>query len=104
MKGVLCPVCKAAKHRVVDVRPTARGLHRRRECLNCGYRFQTKERIEDDQNRAREDLLLTMFQRMDGNDQTVLMRIAIAMRAAPLDAIAGEPASPSPTKSESAEP
>jgi transcriptional repressor NrdR len=43
-----CPYCRHSKSRVVDKRNTA-GLdviRRRRECLACGRRFSTYERIE----------------------------------------------------------
>ena len=44
---MLCPVCNSAS-KVVDSR-TARGgraIRRRRECLDCGRRFTTYERVE----------------------------------------------------------
>jgi transcriptional repressor NrdR len=43
-----CPFCRNSKSRVVDKRDAA-GLdtiRRRRECLACGKRFSTYERIE----------------------------------------------------------
>ncbi|MBP5231442.1 MAG: transcriptional repressor NrdR [Clostridia bacterium] len=43
-----CPSCKYVEDKVVDSRPTPDGrkIKRRRECLNCGYRFTTYETIE----------------------------------------------------------
>ncbi|XJS11322.1 transcriptional regulator NrdR [Aerococcaceae bacterium WGS1372] len=41
-----CPKCHSQSLKVVDSRPTDDTIRRRRECLNCGYRFNTHERIE----------------------------------------------------------
>lgn len=43
-----CPTCRADHDRVVDSRPTPDGaaVRRRRECLGCGLRYTTYERIE----------------------------------------------------------
>jgi transcriptional repressor NrdR len=44
-----CPWCNADDDKVVDSRPADGGgsIRRRRECLGCGRRFTTYERIED---------------------------------------------------------
>lgn len=44
-----CPWCGHREDKVVDSRPTEQGgaIRRRRECLSCGRRFTTFERIED---------------------------------------------------------
>jgi transcriptional repressor NrdR len=44
-----CPYCAADDDKVVDSRPADEGsaVRRRRECLVCGRRFTTYERIED---------------------------------------------------------
>lgn len=44
-----CPFCKDQKDRVVDSRGTDGGavIRRRRQCLVCGKRFTTYERVED---------------------------------------------------------
>ncbi len=44
-----CPYCAHPEDRVVDSREAQEGLatRRRRECLHCGRRFTTYERIED---------------------------------------------------------
>ncbi|MBI4447086.1 MAG: transcriptional repressor NrdR [Acidobacteria bacterium] len=46
---MLCPYCNSRKDRVVDSRESKEGhsIRRRRECLNCGRRFTSYERIED---------------------------------------------------------
>ncbi len=44
-----CPYCNADDDKVVDSRSAASGgvIRRRRECLACGRRFTTYERIEE---------------------------------------------------------
>jgi transcriptional repressor NrdR len=46
---VRCPFCRAIDDKVVDSRAADDGesVRRRRECLHCGRRFTTYERIED---------------------------------------------------------
>jgi transcriptional repressor NrdR len=39
-----CPFCGSSS-KVVDSRPTSDGIRRRRECLRCGRRFTTHEKI-----------------------------------------------------------
>jgi transcriptional repressor NrdR len=41
-----CPFCQSLESKVVDSRDTESGIRRRRECLSCGHRFTTYERIE----------------------------------------------------------
>ena len=43
-----CPYCERDKDRVTDSRPSDSGdaIRRRRECLACGKRFTTYERVE----------------------------------------------------------
>ena len=43
-----CMYCSATESRVIDSRPTDEGLaiRRRRECVSCGRRFTTYEKIE----------------------------------------------------------
>ena len=44
-----CPFCSHMEDKVIDSRPTEEGsaIRRRRECLKCGARFTTYEKIED---------------------------------------------------------
>ena len=44
-----CPWCSADDDKVVDSRPSEAGdaIRRRRECVACGRRFTTYERVED---------------------------------------------------------
>lgn len=45
---MLCPSCKDGNNKVIDSRLTESGaaIRRRRECIDCGRRFTTKERVE----------------------------------------------------------
>jgi len=45
-----CPKCKEPDTKVIDSRVKEDGfcIRRRRECLSCGYRFTTYERVELD--------------------------------------------------------
>ncbi|MBI4218930.1 MAG: transcriptional repressor NrdR [Chloroflexi bacterium] len=40
-----CPFCGQADSKVIDSRESSDGVRRRRECLGCGMRFTTYERI-----------------------------------------------------------
>ena len=44
-----CRYCSSTESKVVDSRPTEEGtsIRRRRECINCGKRFTTYEKIEE---------------------------------------------------------
>ena len=44
-----CPYCEYEESKVVDSRPTDEGeaIRRRRECLSCGKRFTTYEKVEN---------------------------------------------------------
>ena len=46
---MLCPYCKHPDSKVIDSRDAQDGevIRRRRECLGCGRRFTTRERIEE---------------------------------------------------------
>ena len=43
-----CPFCGYEESKVIDSRPTDEGekIRRRRECISCGNRFTTYEKIE----------------------------------------------------------
>ncbi|GAB6072813.1 transcriptional regulator NrdR [Venenivibrio stagnispumantis] len=45
-----CPKCGSFNDKVLDTRQSKDGtvIRRRRECLDCGYRFTTYERIEEE--------------------------------------------------------
>lgn len=44
-----CPFCKTDNTKVINSRPSkdGRAIRRRRECVSCGERFTTYERIEE---------------------------------------------------------
>jgi transcriptional repressor NrdR len=44
---VQCPFCSAESTQVIDTRPAADAVRRRRECGACGRRFTTYERVEE---------------------------------------------------------
>src|SRR5437763_1357851 len=48
-QGVRCPACSSLDDKVVDSRLADEGasIRRRRECLGCGRRFTTYERVEE---------------------------------------------------------
>ena len=41
-----CPDCQNTETKVLDSRASGDGIRRRRQCLSCGGRFTTHERIE----------------------------------------------------------
>lgn len=48
--ALLCPACgNAVSLRVIESRPVPdqQAIRRRRRCSGCGYRFTTKERVDD---------------------------------------------------------
>jgi transcriptional repressor NrdR len=42
---MLCPYCQQGDSRVIDTRRVGTGIRRRRECVRCGQRFTTYERL-----------------------------------------------------------
>src|SRR5207249_2515751 len=46
---MICPFCEHSEHRVVESRvsDTKDAIRRRRECIGCGRRFTTYERVEE---------------------------------------------------------
>ena len=43
---MLCPHCQHDDSKVIDSRDAGDGIRRRRECLECGQRFTTYERVQ----------------------------------------------------------
>lgn len=83
-----CPGCGHLESKVVDSRPSEDGtsIRRRRECLECGIRFTTYERLSDNP---------VMVVKADGSSEVYnrekLMRgiaIACAKRSIPPDRLA----------------
>ena len=52
---MLCPYCNASELRVKDKRDSGSEIRRRRECLKCGKRFTTYERVELDLGVVKKD-------------------------------------------------
>jgi hypothetical protein len=44
-RRMTCPHCQSNASHVVDSRPVANGVRRRRECERCGKRFTTLEHL-----------------------------------------------------------
>ena len=41
-----CPYCNHTESKVIDSRDSTEGVRRRRECMQCGLRYTTYERIQ----------------------------------------------------------
>jgi transcriptional repressor NrdR len=52
---MLCPYCNHDETKVTDKRDAGSITRRRRECLKCGKRFTTYERVELDLNVVKKD-------------------------------------------------
>ena len=52
---MLCPYCTSPETKVTDKRDAGSVTRRRRECLKCGKRFTTYERVELDLNVIKKD-------------------------------------------------
>lgn len=52
---MLCPYCTNQETKVTDKRDSGSVARRRRECLKCGKRFTTYERVELDLNVIKKD-------------------------------------------------
>lgn len=82
-----CPVCEEADTKVVDSRSSDDGdsIRRRRECLRCGHRFTTYERLGE-----RPVIVIKSDDSAEAFDQEKLMRgvlIACAKRPVTPDQI-----------------
>ena len=49
-----CPHCQSLQHRVIDSRPRKDHIRRRRECLDCGHRWTTRELEEEHQTHGND--------------------------------------------------
>ncbi|MEZ4321381.1 MAG: transcriptional regulator NrdR [Myxococcota bacterium] len=77
-----CPECAHEESRVVDSRTTGDSIRRRRQCVACGARFTTHERLEQ---------RLPWVRKRDGRKEPyerdkVLHGIALACRKRPVTA------------------
>jgi len=74
---MLCPYCTAAETKVTDKRDSGSVARRRRECLKCGKRFTTYERVELDLNVIKKDGRREKFSRdklFEGIDKNLQKR------------------------------
>jgi len=74
---MLCPYCTAAETKVTDKRDSGSVARRRRECLKCGKRFTTYERVELDLNVIKKDGRREKFSRdklFEGFDKNLQKR------------------------------
>jgi transcriptional repressor NrdR len=71
-----CPWCSTDDDRVVDSRVSEEGvaIRRRRECLSCGRRFTTFERIEEQ--------ILWVVKRSGGREPFERLKVVEGVRAA----------------------
>lgn len=81
-----CPRCQHEDTKVIDSRTSGDSIRRRRECLQCGERFTTHERLEQ---------RVPWIVKKDGRREPfarekVLHGIALACRKRPIDADAME--------------
>lgn len=60
---MLCPYCTNSETKVTDKRDNEAITRRRRECLKCGKRFTTYERVELDLNVVKKDGTREKFDR-----------------------------------------
>jgi transcriptional repressor NrdR len=74
--GVRCPNCSSVDDKVVDSRASDDGatIRRRRECLTCGRRFTTYERLEE--------IPLVVVKRSGQRESFDRMKIVVGLRAA----------------------
>ena len=66
-----CPYCTAEETKVTDKRGAGSVARRRRECLKCGKRFTTYERVELDLNVIKKDGRRQKFNRDKLSDGVV---------------------------------
>ncbi|MAH47823.1 transcriptional regulator NrdR [Candidatus Pacearchaeota archaeon] len=52
---MICPYCNSVETKVIDKRDSNSLTRRRRECLKCGKRFTTYERVEFDLSVVKKD-------------------------------------------------
>ena len=80
-----CPYCGYSNSHVIDTRDAGDGIRRRRECLQCGLRYTTYERVQT----TALMVLKRDTRREEYNHQKLLnsIRVACAKRPLPTGAI-----------------
>jgi len=78
---MLCPICKKSDTKVLDSRDEKQFVRRRRECLDCNYRFTTFEKIDAPKIKVRKrDLSVQDYSR-----EKLSSGIQIALEKRPFD-------------------
>ncbi len=77
-----CPECEHSESKVIDSRSTNEAIRRRRECLFCGERFTTFERLE----KKRLWVIKRDGRKEPFKPDKVAEGIALACRKRPIDA------------------
>ena len=62
---MICPKCKSSNNFVKDTRHHAGETHRRRECIDCGYKFNTIEITATKYKDLKKDQLLQRLAEME---------------------------------------
>ncbi|MEZ4453645.1 MAG: transcriptional regulator NrdR [Nannocystaceae bacterium] len=77
-----CPVCRGQSTKVLDSRDSRDGgIRRRRQCLECGHRFTTRERVET----TMPVVLKRNGSRQAFDRQKLLSGLKLACRKRPVD-------------------
>ncbi|HFE47500.1 MAG TPA: transcriptional repressor NrdR [Nannocystis exedens] len=80
---MFCPVCRGQSTRVLDSRDSRDGgIRRRRQCLECGHRFTTRERVET----TMPVVLKRSGSRQNFDRQKILSGLQVACRKRPVSA------------------
>lgn len=54
-----CPSCKYPDTRVIESRPDKNdSIRRRRQCMRCGFRVTTQERVKEQPNKGKGHVLI----------------------------------------------
>lgn len=78
---MFCPVCRGQSTRVLDSRDSRDGgIRRRRQCLECGHRFTTRERVET----TMPVVLKRSGTRQNFDRQKILSGLQVACRKRPI--------------------
>lgn len=79
---MFCPVCRGQSTKVLDSRDSRDGgIRRRRQCLSCGHRFTTRERVEA----TMPVVIKRSGARQNFDRQKILSGLKLACRKRPVD-------------------
>lgn len=85
---MLCPHCQHPESKVIDSRPSADTIYRRRRCLRCGHHYSTQEYtadqlatyVVDKRNELIETLRLDLL-KLAGDANGIARRLAARPRS-----------------------